>query len=284
MTVDVEDYFHVHAFSGVIDRGNWDSYPSRVVINTLRLLELFARYRVTATFFVLGWVAKKFPRLISDISSGGHEVGCHGFGHQVIYGGTPAEFRDDLRLAKAAVEDATGLVVRSYRAPSYSITSNTLWALDVLGEEGFVYDSSIFPVMHDNYGIPAAPRFPHIHTLTGGHHLKEFPPSTIRLMGINLPVAGGGYLRLLPYKVTGWALRRINELECQPAMVYLHPWELDPNQPRIPAPWKSRLRHYQNIETTEQKCRRLLEEFSWGPMEAVFPEHAPELGSASAVQ
>jgi polysaccharide deacetylase family protein (PEP-CTERM system associated) len=175
-------------------------------------------------------------------------------------------------LAKAVLEDAIGHPVTSYRAPSYSITLQTLWALDILAEEGFLYDSSIFPVFHDYYGIPTAPRFPHVHPLSAGRYLREFPPSTIRLMHINLPVAGGGYLRLYPYYVTAWALRRINNLERQPALVYLHPWEFDPEQPRIQTTWKSRLRHYQNLESTEEKCRRLLAEFSWGPMEWVFPE------------
>ena len=270
LTVDVEDYFHVHAFSGVIDLKDWDRYPSRVEENTYRLLDMFAQKETKATFFVLGWVAKKFPRLVCQISEGGHQVGCHGYAHQVIYSGGPSEFRKDLRLGKQSVEDALGAKVRSYRAPSYSITADTLWALDILAEEGFDYDSSIFPVIHDHYGISNAPRFPYLRSVNGGKFIKEFPPSTVRFLGVNWPVAGGGYFRLFPYEVTAWGLRRINELERQPAMVYLHPWEIDPDQPRIPAPWKSRFRHYQNLESTEVKFRRLLEEFSWAPMEQVF--------------
>jgi polysaccharide deacetylase family protein (PEP-CTERM system associated) len=271
LTVDVEDYFHVHAFARVIDPKDWDNYPSRVEKNTYHLLELFAGREVKATFFVLGWVAKKFPKLVAQILTAGHRVGCHGFAHQVIYAGTPADFRNDLRVGKRVVEDALGAPVRSYRAPSYSITSETLWALEILAEEGFDYDSSIFPVMHDNYGMPKAPRFPYLRSVGAGQFIKEFPPSTVRFLGVNYPVAGGGYLRLWPYQVTAWALRRINEIERQPAMVYLHPWEIDPDQPRIAAGWKSRFRHYQNLESTETKCRRLLQDFCWGPMEQVFP-------------
>jgi polysaccharide deacetylase family protein (PEP-CTERM system associated) len=271
LTVDVEDYFHVHAFAGVVDPEDWGSYPSRVERNTYRLLELFAERDIKGTFFVLGWVAKRFPKLVVQIFTQGHQVGCHGFAHQVIYAGTPADFRRDLRMGKEAVQDALGARVRSYRAPSYSITAETLWALEILAEEGFEYDSSIFPVVHDNYGIPKAPRFPYLQCLDGGHYIKEFPPSTVRVFGVNCPVAGGGYLRIWPYQVTAWALHRINEIERQPAMVYLHPWELDPDQPRIAAGWKSRFRHYQNLESTEAKCRRLVEDFCWGPMEQVFP-------------
>jgi polysaccharide deacetylase family protein (PEP-CTERM system associated) len=270
LTVDVEDYFHVHAFSGVIDPKDWDCYPSRVEGNTYRLLDLFAQRGAKATFFVLGWVAKKFPGLVCQISKEGHQVGCHGYAHQVIYSAGPDHFRTDLRLAKQFVEDALGAQVKSYRAPSYSITSNTLWALDILAEEGFDYDSSIFPVIHDHYGISNAPRFPYLRFVNGGQFIKEFPPSTIRFLGVNCPVAGGAYFRLFPYGMTAWALRQINQIERQPAMAYLHPWEIDPDQPRIPAPWKSRFRHYQNLESTEAKCRRLLKDFSWGPMEQVF--------------
>lgn len=271
LTVDVEDYFQVHAFARVVDPRDWDSYPSRVERNTCRLLDIFARQGVKATFFVLGWVAKRFPSLVRQISTAGHHVGCHGFAHRVIYSGGPSDFRKDLRLGKQAVEDAFGAPVKSYRAPSYSITAETLWALEILADEGFDYDSSIFPIIHDNYGMPEAPRFPYLRSLNNGRFIKEFPPSTVRFLGINCPVAGGGYFRLFPYGVTKWALRRINQIEGQPAMVYLHPWELDPDQPRIPAPWRSRFRHYQNLESTETKCCRLLRDFSWGPMEQVFP-------------
>jgi polysaccharide deacetylase family protein (PEP-CTERM system associated) len=270
--VDVEDYFHVQAFAGVVGRSDWERYPMRVERNTYRLLELFARKGIRATFFVLGWVAMRCPGLVVQISKAGHHIGCHGFSHQAIYSGSEVDFRTDLRRAKRAIEDALGSCIRSYRAPSYSITSKTLWALEVLGEEGFENDSSIFPILHDNYGIPAAPRFPYINVLRCGRQLREFPPTTIRMCGVNLPVAGGGYLRLLPYRITAWAIRRVNQIERQPAMVYIHPWELDPDQPRLSASWLSRFRHYQNLDSTEAKCLKLLDDFSWAPMEEVLAQ------------
>jgi polysaccharide deacetylase family protein (PEP-CTERM system associated) len=272
MTVDVEDYFHVQAFTGVVRRSDWDRYPIRVEQNTLRLLEMFGLRQIRATFFLLGWVAERCPKLVQAISKAGHRIGCHSYAHQAIYEGSPADFRSDLRRAKQIIEDSIGIAVTSFRAPSYSITSSTLWALDILVEEGFEYDSSIFPVVHDNYGIPDAPRFPHVKDLRSGLRIKEFPPSTVRVLGSNLPVAGGGYLRLFPYSVTAWAIRRLNETERQPAMVYLHPWELDPDQPRVAASWISRFRHYQNLDTTEAKCSKLLDEFSWAPMEEVLEQ------------
>lgn len=270
LTVDVEDYFHVHAFAGVIDPKNWDRYSCRVEQNTQRLLDIFAGARVRATFFILGWVADRYPKLVSEIQQAGHRIGCHGYAHRVIYATSPEEFRNDVRTGKHAVEDALGCSVNSYRAPSYSVTEETLWALEILIEEGFEFDSSIFPVVHDNYGIPGAPRFPYVRSVNGSACIKEFPPSTLRKWGFNVPIAGGGYLRLFPYAATAWALRYINAVERQPAMVYLHPWEVDPEQPRISAPWRSRFRHYQNLDTTEDKCKNLLREFSWGPMEEVF--------------
>ena len=266
MTVDVEDYFHVQAFVGVIDRSQWNRYTMRVEQNTRRVLDIFQKNDVRATFFILGWVAERCARLVRDIADAGHEVGCHGYAHQPIYNGNEKEFREDVRRALAIIESIVGSRVRSYRAPSYSITRDTMWALEVLGEEGFEFDSSIFPVLHDNYGIPDAPRFPHVRKLSHSGQITEFPPSTVRFLGNNIPVAGGGYLRLYPYRVTSWAIRYLNSEEHQPAMVYLHPWELDPAQPRIPAPWRSRFRHYQNIGTTETKLESLLADFNWKPM------------------
>lgn len=270
LTVDVEDYFHVTAFAETIPQDRWDSYPARVDRNTKRLLELFANEGVHATFFVLGWVAQRFPRLVQDISRAGHRIGCHGYAHQVIYKGSDVDFSRDVCRAKTVLEDLCGVAVKSYRAPSYSITTRSLWALDILGEQGFEYDSSIFPIVHDNYGIASAPRFPHWEILRSGYRIKEFPPSTIRLFGINFPVGGGGYLRLAPFNVTAWAIGRINQIERQPAMVYLHPWEIDPEQPRIAASWLSRLRHYQNLASTESKLTSLLRKFSFAPMEEVL--------------
>lgn len=267
LTIDVEDYFHVNAFADTINPEKWDSFPPRVEGNTMRLLEILARYRVRATFFVLGWVAERVPSLVRQIAAAGHAVGCHGYAHQVIYRGSQVNFRNDVRRGKNLIEEATGGAVKSYRAPSYSITSRSLWALEVLEEEGFQYDSSIFPILHDTYGIPDAPRFPYLKVLPSGQRILEFPPSTLRLFGRNIPVAGGGYLRLFPMAFTAWAIRRINNVEKQPAMVYLHPWELDPDQPHIPAPWISRFRHYQNLDSTEEKLKGLLSEFSFGTME-----------------
>jgi polysaccharide deacetylase family protein (PEP-CTERM system associated) len=266
MTVDVEDYFHVQAFADVIDRDQWDRHPLRVEQNTRRVLEMFQEFNVRATFFVLGWVAERCAKLIREIADAGHEVGCHGYAHQPIYGGDEDTFRQDLRHAVEVIENVVGHRIRSYRAPSYSITTKTLWALDVLAEEGFAFDSSIFPVVHDIYGIPDSPRFPHVRKLKHGGRITEFPPSTVRLLGNNVPVAGGGYLRLYPYRVTSWAINYLNMQERQPAMVYMHPWEIDAEQPRIPASWRSRFRHYQNIPTTENKMRQLLGTFAWRPM------------------
>ena len=270
LTIDVEDYFHVQAFAGVISPTDWCHYPMRVENNTYRLLELLERRCIHATFFILGWVAERCPGLVRDIFNCGHEIGSHGYSHQMISRGDQESFRGDISRAKSILEDQIGSKVKCYRAPSYSITSNTLWALQILGELGFEYDSSIFPVRHDYYGIPDAPRFPHYRFLRDGGRLLEFPPSTLRAYGINLPVAGGGYLRLLPYGVTAWAIRRINEKEAQPALVYLHPWEIDPEQPRVAAPWRSRVRHYQNLRSTEEKLRRLLDDFSWASMTEVL--------------
>ena len=283
LTIDVEDYFHVHAFRRVIDRGSWNSYPLRVERNTVRILELLSKHGARATFFVLGWVAERCPNLVRHIAAAGHEIGCHGYAHQVIYDGDEKMFREDVRRAKHVIEDVGGIGVQSYRAPSYSITSSTLWALEILGEEGFEYDSSIFPVWHDNYGIPEAPRFRYSRELNCGVALKEFPPSTLRFCGVNVPVAGGGYLRLLPYAVTAWAIRHINQVERQPAMVYVHPWEFDPDQPRVAAPWRSKFRHYQNLHTTEEKCAKLLEEFCWAPMREFLHGDAYEVPTEGEV-
>lgn len=270
LTVDVEDYFHVQAFADVISPSEWSRYPLRVEKNTYRLLELFGRRAIRATFFILGWVAEHSPKLVGDISKAGHEIGCHGYHHQMIGRGDQNEFREDIKRAKSITEDIIGAPLKCFRAPSYSITSETLWALDDLHEAGFESDSSIFPVVHDHYGIPDAPRFPHYRSLSGSRRIMEFPPSTLRAYGMNFPVAGGGYFRFLPYSVTACAIRHINEKETQPAMFYLHPWEIDPEQPRIAAPWRSRFRHYQNLRTTEYKLNRLLDDFSWASMSDVL--------------
>jgi polysaccharide deacetylase family protein (PEP-CTERM system associated) len=263
LSVDVEEHFQVEAFAGCVDRRNWADHPSRVEGNVRKILDLFDEFQVTATFFVLGWVCRRFPDLVREISLRGHEIGCHGFGHQRLQRLTPEQFRADLRAALASLTREARQPVRCYRAPSFSIVKSTMWAMDILVEEGFVCDSSIFPVRHDNYGVPDAPRFPHWQGTPGRGSIFEFPPSTVRIGRQNIGIGGGGYLRFAPYRVTRWAIQRINQRDRQPAMVYFHPWEIDPDQPRIAAPLRSRVRHYTNLGTMEQKIRSLLRDFTF---------------------
>lgn len=264
LTVDVEDYFHVAALAPSIPRDTWDTRESRVTANTRRLLALFADFDVKATFFVLGWVAERHPGLIREIASGGHEVACHGFSHRLVYEQTPEEFREETIRSKKLLEDITGRAVEGYRAASYSIVKESLWAIDILIDQGFAYDSSIFPVHHDRYGIPDADRKPHRMTGRNGGTIVEWPLATANLAGYRLPVAGGGYFRLLPYSLTRWGLASINSKEARPFIFYLHPWEVDPDQPRVPASTLSRFRHYTNLDKCEQRLRRLLGEFRFG--------------------
>ena len=257
MSVDVEDYFHVEAFAGVVDRANWGQYPCRVEQNTVRVLDLLGESGTTATFFILGWVADHYPKLVRRIVERGHEPACHSYWHRLIFKLTPAEFREDTLRAKHAIEQAAGTAIQGYRAPSFSITSRSLWALDVLAELGFRYDSSVFPVKHDIYGFPEAPRAPfRVNTRSG--EMVEFPMTTFRRAGgPNLPAGGGGYLRLLPFWYTRAGIARAWR-EGLTVVSYVHPWELDPEQPRMKAPLKSRLRHYTNLSRTERRLRRLL--------------------------
>jgi polysaccharide deacetylase family protein (PEP-CTERM system associated) len=264
MTVDVEDYFHVEAFASSVSQQDWPKYEFRVENNVDRILELFSRYQVKATFFILGWVAEKAPGLVGRIAEAGHEAGCHGYAHQHIRRQSPAEFREDVRRARRILKDQTGQPIQCYRAPSFSITNETLWALDILAEKGFTIDSSIFPAQHDLYGISGAPRF--LHKRNG---LIEFPPTTICKARINIGVAGGGYLRLFPYWVTHWAIRHVNESEGRPAMVYFHPWEIDPGQPKIKAPFKSCLRHYTNLGKMFSKIEKVLQDFRFSTVSEV---------------
>jgi polysaccharide deacetylase family protein (PEP-CTERM system associated) len=269
MTIDVEDYFHVSVFDGVVPRVRWTTLESRVTANTDRLLQIFADHEVSATFFVLGWVAERHPELVKRISASGHEVASHGHAHRLIYDQTPRAFREDVRRAKALLEAATGKAVGGYRAPSYSVTPRSLWALDILIEEGYTYDSSIFPIRHDRYGIPLSPRHPYfIHRPSGV--LLEAPASTATIGPINVPVAGGGYFRILPYSWTRWGIDRVNRLERRPAIFYLHPWEIDPDQPRLRAGLLGRFRHYRNLAQTESRLRRLLADFRFGRMSTVL--------------
>jgi len=271
MTVDVEDYFQVSAFDAVVARDDWDRLESRVCQNTDRLLQRFADHGVQATFFVLGWVAERFPALVARIADLGHEVASHGYGHQLVYDQTPEEFRADVRKAKELLESITGRPVEGYRAPSYSITERSLWALDILIEEGHRYDASIFPIRHDRYGIPGSPRHPYVLTRAAGV-LLEVPGSTVQLGPLNVPVAGGGYFRLLPYGWTRWGISRINAHERRPAVFYLHPWETDPDQPRFRPDLLSQFRHYRNLGQTEARLDRLLREFRFAPLGVVLSD------------
>jgi len=269
LTIDVEEYFQIHAFSCVIPTGSWDSYPSAVEINTERILDLLDEQGVSATFFCLGWIAERNRELIRSIHKRGHEVACHGHMHQVISNQDPAAFREDVARAKDILEDCIGRSVIGYRAPTYSITSRTLWALDILEDLGFRYDSSIFPIYHDNYGIPDAPRIPH---RLRHSSMVEFPISTFRIGSVNLPVSGGGYFRLLPYFVTRSALRSIQRLG-QPFVFYIHPWELNPETPRITeAPALSRFRTYIGINRSFSRFRRLLQDFDFTTVHEVLKD------------
>ena len=269
MTIDVEDYFHVSVFDGLVPRHEWAGLESRVCANTDRLLELFADYEVRGTFFVLGLVAEAYPSLVRRIAEAGHEVASHGYGHRLVYDQTPQAFREDVRRAKRLLEDACGVPVHGYRAPSYSITPRSLWAIDVLIEEGYRYDTSIFPIRHDRYGIPLSPRHAYRLERPVGS-IVEAPASTTVLGSMNLPIAGGGYFRILPYEWTRWGIGRVNRLEGMPAIFYLHPWEIDPQQPRLKTGFLSRFRHYRNLSQTEQRLRQLLTDFKFGSMSVVL--------------
>lgn len=258
MSVDLEDYFQVEAFAKSIPRSRWPLYPSRVKHNTFRTLELFKEKRCEATFFVLGWIAEREPALIRAVAEAGHEIACHSHLHRPLYTLTPQEFRDDLRRSKAAIEDACGRKVLGFRAPTFSITDKSLWALDVLLEEGFEYDSSIFPIHHDLYGMPGAPRWLHQRESPSGRSIWELPPSTVRIGKTIVPFGGGGYLRLLPMSFTRWAIETTHQRERQPVIVYFHPWELDPEQPRLAGTWKSRFRHYNGLDRTVERLQEIL--------------------------
>lgn len=271
MSIDVEDYFHVSVFDGIVPRSQWERMESRVCGNTDRLLDIFAEYKVRSTFFVLGWVAERHPNLVRRIASAGHEVASHGYAHRLIYDQTRPAFREDVRKAKMLLEDASGLKVAGYRAPSYSITPRSLWALDVLLEEGYQYDSSIFPIRHDRYGIPVSGRKPYPIERSMGV-LIEVPGSTTRVGVLNLPVAGGGYFRILPYWWTRWGIARVNAREQSPAIFYLHPWEIDPEQPRLKVGRLSRFRHYRNLEDTESRFRQLLTDFTFDALDRVVAQ------------
>ncbi len=269
MSVDVEDYFQVGAFERTIHRDNWENWPCRVEANMERILAMFERHGIKATFFTLGWIAERYPRIVRDMVAEGHELASHGYGHQRAGDLTRKQFHQDVDRCKKLLEDLGGVSVAGYRAPSFSIGHNNLWALDVLAETGHRYSSSIYPIVHDHYGMPDAPRFPYrpVHCPA----LLEMPPTTVDWRGRNLPAAGGGYFRLLPYRASRWLIHRVNHDDLRPAMFYFHPWELDPGQPRIPgAPLKSRFRHYVNLGRMEAKLDRLCHDFEWGRADQVY--------------
>jgi polysaccharide deacetylase family protein (PEP-CTERM system associated) len=265
-TVDVEDYYQVSAFANSVSKEEWPSYESRVERNTRRLLDRLDEHAVKGTFFVLGWVAEREPALVREIFARGHEIACHGYSHDLVYNQSPEVFRGETLRAKGFLEDTLGQAVNGYRAASYSVTRRSLWALDVLVEAGFTYDSSIFPISHDRYGIASAPRLPFELELGGGGSIREFPLTTVRLAGVSLPIAGGGYFRLLPYGWTRMGFRRVNARDGAPGVFYMHPWEIDPGQPRLNGSLLSRLRHYTNIDVCEARLTRLLTDFEWAPM------------------
>jgi polysaccharide deacetylase family protein (PEP-CTERM system associated) len=281
MSVDVEDYFQVSAFDRVVSRAGWDDFESRVVPNTQRILELFEREGVRSTFFVLGWVAERFPRLVRDIAAAGHEIASHGYHHQLLYTLTPAQFREDVHASKALLEQASGAPVLGFRAPSYSIIESSLWALDVLIEEGYAYDASIFPIHHDRYGIPNAERHAHVVRRKAGT-LIEMPASTTRVGSVNLPIAGGGYFRLLPYAWTRWGISRVNRREHKAVVFYFHPWEIDPDQPRFAVGAASRYRHYTGLDRTPDRLRRLVRDFRFTSVAGVLNIQANEAPARTA--
>jgi polysaccharide deacetylase family protein (PEP-CTERM system associated) len=267
LSVDVEDWFQVSAFEGRIGRAAWDGFPSRIERNVERVLALLAAHDARATFFTLGWVAHRHPDTVRRIAAAGHEVASHGYAHRRATEQPPHEFYQDIVRAKRLLEDIVGRPVHGYRAPSFSISRHNLWTFDAIARAGYRYSSSVYPVHHDHYGMPDAPRF--MHRLPNG--LIEVPMTTARVLGVNLPAAGGGYFRLAPYALSRWAIDRVNRIEKRPAIFYLHPWELDPGQPRVDGvPVRSRLRHYLNLGRTEARLARLLGDFRWDRVDRAF--------------
>ncbi|MFN3789610.1 XrtA system polysaccharide deacetylase [Massilia sp.] len=269
MTCDVEDYFQVSAFAPYIDRDSWPSRECRVEANMERILAIYERHGVKATFFTLGWIAERYPGMVRRIVAAGHELASHGYGHLRASDQSRAQFDNDIRSSKALLEDIGGQAVLGYRAPSFSIGHANLWALEALQEAGYRYSSSIYPIAHDHYGMPDAPRFafyPH-----GPDGLLEVPVTTVNMLGRNLPAGGGGYFRLLPYALSRWMMQKVNREDRQPALFYFHPWELDPGQPRPQGlDAKSRFRHYVNIERMEGRLEQLARDFAWDRMDRIF--------------
>jgi polysaccharide deacetylase family protein (PEP-CTERM system associated) len=273
-SVDVEDYYQVSAFEGQVSREEWPRFSSRVVPNTYRLLEILDEHQTRATFFVLGWVAERFPRMVRDIQRAGHEIGSHSYWHHLVYRQTPDDFRADLLRSKHVLEDIVGEPIVAYRAPSFSIVKSSLWALNILAEEGFRVDSSVFPIRHDRYGMPDSPVSLHQRSTPHGP-IWEFPMSVLRVSGVNLPISGGGYFRLYPAAVSISSLRLANQRTGQPCMFYIHPWEIDPEQPHVLAgSWLSRRRHRLNLHSTERKLHALLSACPFTAVGDVLPASA----------
>ena len=265
MTIDVEDYFQVSAFAPHIPRNLWDSLPCRVERNVMRILDMLDEQPAKATFFTLGWVAERYPHLVREIVGRGHELASHGYGHLRATDQTEMEFRTDVTHAKKLLEDLSGVAVNGYRAPSFSIGARNLWAFDVLNDAGYQYSSSVYPIKHDHYGMPDAPRFAF---QPRQHDLLELPPTTLNMLGRNFPASGGGYFRLLPYSVSAWMMRRVNEQDGNACIFYFHPWEIDPGQPRQHGiSLKTRFRHYVNLSRMEGRLTRLLKDFQWDRMD-----------------
>ena len=269
MTVDVEDYFHVGAFENDISRDDWDNLPCRVDRNTRKVLELFERHNVKATFFILGWVCERYPELIKEIHRQGHEIASHSVNHDRVSNLSKSEFVKDIKDSKALLEDTIGEAVIGYRAPSFSIGEKNIWALECLKDAGYVYSSSVYPIKHDHYGIPSAPRFSFKPFKNSG--FLEMPVTTFEIFNKKLPCGGGGYFRLLPYGLSKMAINRVNNVDKESCIFYFHPWEIDPEQPRQEnASLKSKFRHYTNLDVMESKIERLFTDFSWGRMDEVF--------------
>jgi len=267
LTIDVEDYFQVSAFAPFIARSDWERRECRVERNVNRILDLLESRNTKATFFTLGWIAERYPELVRRIVREGHELASHGYGHERASDLTETAFRNDISRAKSLLEDLSGQVVTGYRAPSFSIGTANLWAFDCLAQAGYQYSSSIYPIRHDHYGMPDAPRF--AHRVDSG--LLEVPITTLRMFERNLPSSGGGYFRLLPYAVSRWMLRRVNAVDKESAVFYFHPWEIDIAQPRVAGiDLKTRFRHYVNINRMEGRLQSLLADFNWGRMDSLF--------------
>jgi polysaccharide deacetylase family protein (PEP-CTERM system associated) len=284
LTIDVEEYFHPSEVQRTVPMNQWTSLPSRVEMQTDRTLELLANHSVRATFFILGWVAEHYAQLVRKIAAAGHEIGCHSYAHQLVYDLTPAEFRRDTERAVAVIADAGGQLPRAYRAPSYSITRESSWALEILVECGIQCDSSIYPIAHDRYGVPGFRR--HVQSIqTPSGALLEVPIATAKLAnGTNAPVGGGAYLRLLPYRYTAAGIRRINRDEQQPACIYFHPWEIDPDQPKLAQGFLSRVRTYTGLRGMERKLDRLLSDFEFSTIASIYPYERADIFETSTLE